>query len=117
MQESAYSLSCDHRKNPFVALKIMSASLRGSSEKKNIVLSDKEVIEVLEKLSFSLPPVPSLLTRHSSSIYFSLIRGCCPSLTPAKCLLCPVMTVTNTLLSRSALCGGVTVEISVHGSR
>lgn len=106
MQESAYSLSCDHRKNPFVALKIMSASLRGSSEKENIVLSDKEVIEVLETLSFSLPPVPSLLTRHSSSIYFSLIRDCCPSLTPAKCLLCPVMTVTNTLLSRSALCGG-----------
>lgn len=106
MQECAFSLSCEHRKNPLIALRIMSTSLRGSGERRNIVLSNNEVIEVLEKVSSSLSLLPSLLTRHSSSIYFLLIRGCGPLLTPAKCLLCPVMTITSTLLSRSALAGG-----------
>ncbi len=86
---------------------VCSCSLRRrTGERKDNVLTDKEAGEILEKLSSSLPLIPSLLTRHSSSIHFSLISGCCPSFAGANCLPCPVMTMTSTLLSRSALGGG-----------
>lgn len=79
---------------------------RRTVESKDNVLTDKEVEKILEKLLSSLPLIASLLTSQSSSIHFSLISVCCPSLTEPNCLPCPVMTVSSTLLSRSALGGG-----------
>ena len=95
----------DQRKQIPLRTSLMMSEKEDCRERKDNVRADKEAGEILEKLS-SLPLVPSLLTRQGSSIHFSLISGCCPSLTGPKCLSRPVMTMTSTLLSRSALGGG-----------
>lgn len=88
-------------------MKSLTMGLRRSTAKsKDSVLTDKEVGDILEKLLSSLHLIASLLTSQSLSIHFSLISVCCPSLTESNCLPCSVMTVSSTLLSRSALGGG-----------
>lgn len=91
---------------PFRAL-LMTAVVpcfcKKDGERKGNVLTYKQLGEILKKLLFLLPPVPSLLTSQGSSIHLILISSCCPSLHRPNCLPSPVPTVSSTQLSGSVL--------------